>query len=90
MFKETKGKALKYGIFKAKLFDPAFDGAMDDEFLKISKTLDRHYLHVSVLELFAANRNLRAGLAASATAETAKQAALLAEAVAHPKQYPCS
>ena len=88
-FKETKGKALKYGIFKAKLFDPAFDGRMDDEFLKITKTLDRHYLHVSVLELFAANRDLIAGLAASADAETAKQAALLAEAIANPKQYPC-
>ena len=89
-FKETKGKALKYGIFKAKLFDPAFDGTMDEEFLKITKTLDRHYLHVSVLELFAANRALIAGLAASADEETAKQAARLAEAIARPKQYPCS
>ena len=62
---------------------------MDDEFLKITKTLDRHYLHVSVLELFAANRDRIAGLAASADAETAKQAALLAEAIANPKQYLC-
>ncbi|MBH5329278.1 hypothetical protein H9Q10_06295 [Eikenella sp. S3360] len=89
-FKETKGKALKYEAFKEKLFDPAFDGAMDDEFLKITKTLDRHYLHVSILEMFAANQALIVGFASSEDKEVARQAVLLAEAIKNPKQYPCS
>ena len=54
-FKATKGKTAKYEAFKEKLFDPDFDGVMDDEFLKVVKSLDRYYYHTAVLELFETN-----------------------------------
>ena len=76
-FKATKGKTAKYEAFKEKLFDPDFDGVMDDEFLKIVKSLDRYYYHTAVLELFEANISFLENLAASEDKAIAEKAVLL-------------
>ena len=87
-FKATKGKTTKYEAFKEKLFDPDFDGVMDDEFLKIVKSLDRYYYHTAVLELFKTNISLLENLAASEDKAIAEKAVLLIEAIKNPKIYP--
>ena len=35
-FKATKGKVAKYEAYKEKLFNDAYDGTMDEEFLKLA------------------------------------------------------
>ena len=87
-FKVTKGKTAKYEAFKEKLFDPDFDGIMDDEFLKIVKSLDRFYYHTAVLELFGTNISFLENLAASEDKAVAEKAVLLIEAIKNPKIYP--
>ncbi len=87
-FKATKGKTAKYEAFKEKLFDPDFDGVMDDEFLKVVKSLDRYYYHTAVLELFEANISFLENLAASEDKTVAEKAVLLIEAIKNPKTYP--
>ena len=37
-FKATKGKVAKYEAYKEKLFNDAYDGTMDEEFLKLVKS----------------------------------------------------
>ena len=87
-FKATKGKTAKYEAFKEKLFDPDFDGVMDDEFLKIVKSLDRYYYNTAVLELFEANISFLENLATSEDKAVAEKAVLLIEAIKNPKIYP--
>ena len=55
IFKPTKGKLSKYEGYKEKLFNDAYEGTMDEEFLKLVKSLDRHYYHVAIMELLEAN-----------------------------------
>ena len=87
-FKATKGKTAKYEALKEKLFDPDFDGVMDDEFLKIVKSLDRYYYHTAVLELFKTNISFLENLATSEDKAVAEKAVLLIEAIKNPKIYP--
>ena len=87
-FKATKGKTAKYEAFKEKLFDPDFDGVMDNDFLKIVKSLDRYYYHTAVLELFKTNISFLENLAASEDKTVAEKAASLIEAIKNPKTYP--
>ena len=54
-FKVTKGKVAKYEAYKEKLFNDTYDGTMDEEFLKLIKSLDRYYYHVAIIELLEAN-----------------------------------
>ena len=54
-FKATKGKVAKYEAYKEKLFNDTYNGTMDEEFLKLVKSLDRHYYHVAIMELLEAN-----------------------------------
>jgi hypothetical protein len=49
-YKPTKGNLEKYEKIKIKLFDDEFDGKMDTEYLKIFKTIDRHFMQISILE----------------------------------------
>ena len=87
-FKATKGKTAKYEAFKEKLFDPDFDGVMDDEFLKIVKSLDRYYYHTAVLELFEVNISFLEDLAVSEDKAVAEKAVSLIEVIKNPKRYP--
>lgn len=61
---------------------------MDDEFLKIVKSLDRYYYHTTVLELFGTNISFLENLAASEDKAVAEKAASLIEAIKNPKIYP--
>ena len=87
-FKVTKGKTAKYEAFKEKLFDPDFDGVMDDEFLKVVKSLDRYYYHTAILELFETNISFLENLTTSEDKAVAEKAVLLIEAIKNPKIYP--
>ena len=87
-FKATKGKVAKYEAYKEKLFNDAYDGTMDEEFLKLIKSLDRHYYHTAVLELFKTNISFLENLATSEDKAVAEKAVLLIEAIKNPKIYP--
>ena len=87
-FKATKGKVDKYEAYKEKLFNDTYDGTMDEEFLKLIKSLDRHYYHVAIIELLEANIPLLQHFTTSEDKTIAQRAASLTEAIKHPKIYP--
>jgi len=87
-FKATKGKVAKYEVYKEKLFNDAYDGTMDEEFLKLIKSLDRHYYHVAIIELLEANIPLLQCFTTSEDKTIAQRATSLIEAIKHPKIYP--
>jgi len=87
-FKATKGKVAKYEAYKEKLFNDAYDGTMDEEFLKLVKSLDRHYYHVAIMELLEANIPLLQRFTTSEDKTIAQRATSLIEAIKHPKIYP--
>ena len=87
-FKATKGKVAKYEAYKEKLFNDAYDGTMDEEFLKLIKSLDRHYYHVAIIELLEANIPLLQRFTTSEDKTIAQRATSLIEAIKHPKIYP--
>ena len=86
-FKPTKGKVAKYEMYKEKLFSNTYDGTMDDEFLKLIKSLDRHYYHIAILELLEANISLLKHFTTSDDKLITKRATLLIEAIKNPKIY---
>ena len=90
IFKPTKGKLSKYEGYKEKLFNDAYEGTMDEEFLKLVKSLDRHYYHVAIMELLEANIPLLQRFATSEDKIIAQRATSLIEAIKHPKIYPIS
>ena len=87
-FKATKGKVAKYEAYKEKLFNDTYDGTMDEEFLKLVKSLDRHYYHVAIIELLEANIPLLQSLNTSKNKTIAQRVTALIEAIKHPKIYP--
>ena len=87
-FKATKGKVAKYEAYKEKLFNDTYDGTMDEEFLKLVKSLDRHYYHVAILELLEANIPLLQYFTTSKDKTIAQSATSLIEAIRNPKIYP--
>ena len=87
-FKATKGKVAKYEAYKEKLFNDIYDGTMDEEFLKLVKSLDRHYYHVAIMELLEANIPLLQSLNTSKNKTIAQRVTALIEAIKHPKIYP--
>ena len=87
-FKATKGKVAKYEAYKEKLFNDTYDGTMDEEFLKLVKSLDRHYYHVAIMELLEANIPLLQSLNTSKNKTIAQRVTALIEAIKHPKIYP--
>lgn len=87
-FKTTKGKVAKYEAYKEKLFNDIYDGTMDEEFLKLVKSLDRHYYHVAIMELLEANIPLLQSLNTSKNKTIAQRVTALIEAIKHPKIYP--
>ena len=87
-FKATKGKVDKYEAYKEKLFNDTYDGTMDEEFLKLVKSLDRHYYHVAIMELLEANIPLLQRFTTSKDKTIAQRATSLIEAIKHPKIYP--
>ena len=87
-FKATKGKVAKYEAYKEKLFNDTYDGTMDEEFLKLVKSLDRHYYHVAIIELLEANIPLLQHFTTSEDKTVAQRATSLIEAIKHPKIYP--
>ena len=87
-FKATKGKVAKYEAYKEKLFNDTYDGTMDEEFLKLVKSLDRHYYHVAIMELLEANIPLLQRFTTSEDKIVAQRATSLIEAIKHPKIYP--
>lgn len=87
-FKATKGKVAKYEAYKEKLFNDTYDGTMDEEFLKLVKSLDRHYYHVAIMELLEANIPLLQRFTTSEDKTVAHRATSLIEAIKHPKIYP--
>lgn len=89
-FKPTKGKLSKYEAYKEKLFNGAYEGTMDEEFLKLVKSLDRHYYHVAIMELLEANIPLLQRFTTSEDKIIAQRATSLIEAIKHPKIYPIS
>ena len=89
-FKPTKGKLSKYEAYKEKLFNNAYEGTMDEEFLKLVKSLDRHYYHVAIMELLEANIPLLQRFTTSEDKIIAQRATSLIEAIKHPKVYPIS
>ena len=90
IFKPTKGKLSKYEGYKEKLFNDAYEGTMDEEFLKLIKSLDRHYYHVAIMELLEANIPLLQRFTTSEDKIIAQRATSLIEAIKHPKIYPIS
>ena len=90
IFKPTKGKLSKYEGYKEKLFNDAYEGTMDEEFLKLVKSLDRHYYHVAIIELLEANIPLLQRFTTSEDKIIAQRATSLIEAIKHPKIYPIS
>ena len=90
IFKPTKGKLSKYEGYKEKLFNDAYEGTMDEEFLKLVKSLDRHYYHVAIMELLEANIPLLQRFTTSEDKIIAQRATSLIEAIKHPKIYPIS
>ena len=89
-FKPTKGKLSKYEAYKEKLFNDAYEGTMDEEFLKLVKSLDRHYYHVAIMELLEANIPLLQRFTTSEDKIIAQRATSLIEAIKYPKKYPIS
>ena len=89
-FKPTKGKLSKYEAYKEKLFNDAYEGTMDEEFLKLVKSLDRYYYHVAIMELLEANIPLLQRFTTSEDKIIAQRATSLIEAIKHPKIYPIS
>ena len=87
-FKATKGKVAKYEAYKEKLFNDTYNGTMDEEFLKLVKSLDRHYYHVAILELLEANIPLLQYFTTSKDKTIAQSATSLIEAIRNPKIYP--
>lgn len=87
-FKATKGKVAKYEAYKEKLFNDTYNGTMDEEFLKLIKSLDRHYYHVAIMELLEANIPLLQRFTTSEDKTIAQRATSLIEAIKHPKIYP--
>lgn len=87
-FKATKGKVAKYEAYKEKLLNDAYDGTMDEEFLKLIKSLDRHYYQVAIMELLEANIPLLQRFTTSEDKTIAQRATSLIEAIKHPKIYP--
>ncbi|GJH40864.1 hypothetical protein RCZ04_14140 [Capnocytophaga sp. HP1101] len=87
-FKTTKGKVAKYEAYKEKLFSNTYNGTMDDEFLKLVKSLDRHYYHVAIMELLEANISLLERFTTSEDKAIAENATSLIEAFKNPKVYP--
>ena len=87
-FKATKGKVAKYEAYKEKLFNDTYNGTMDEEFLKLVKSLDRHYYHVAIMELLEANIPLLQSLNTSKNKTIAQRVTALIEAIKHPKIYP--
>ena len=90
IFKPTKGKLSKYEGYKEKLFNDAYEGTMDEEFLKLVKSLDLHYYHVAIMELLEANIPLLQRFTTSEDKIIAQRATSLIEAIKHPKIYPIS
>ncbi len=90
IFKPTKGKLSKYEGYKEKLFNDAYEGTMDEEFLKLVKSLDRHYYHVAIMELLEASIPLLQRFTTSEDKIIAQRATSLIEAIKHPKIYPIS
>ena len=90
IFKPTKGKLSKYEGYKEKLFNDAYEGTMDEEFLKLVKSLDRHYYHVAIMELLEASIPLLQRFTTSEENIIAQRATSLIEAIKHPKIYPIS
>ena len=90
IFKPTKGKLSKYEGYKEKLFNDAYEGTMDEEFLKLVKSLDRHYYHVAIMALLEANIPLLQRFTTSEDKIIAQRATSLIEAIKHPKIYPIS
>ena len=90
IFKPTKGKLSKYEGYKEKLFNDAYEGTMDEEFLKLVKSLDRHYYHMAIMELLEANIPLLQRFTTSEDKIIAQRATSLIEAIKHPKVYPIS
>ena len=88
IFKPTKGKLSKYEGYKEKLFNDAYDGTMDEEFLKLVKSLYRYYYHVDILELLEANIPLLQYFTTSKDKTIAQSATSLIEAIRNPKIYP--
>ena len=86
--KATKGKVAKYEAYKEKLFNDAYDGTMDEEFLKLIKSLDRHYYHVAIIELLEANIPLLQRFTTSEDKTISQRATALIEAIKYPKIYP--
>ena len=89
-FKPTKGKLSKYEAYKEKLFNDAYEGTMDEEFLKLVKSLDRYYYHVAIMELLEANIPLLQRFTTSEDKIIAQRATSLIEAIKYPKKYPIS
>ena len=90
IIKPTKGKLSKYEGYKEKLFNDAYEGTMDEEFLKLVKSLDRHYYPVAIMELLEANIPLLQRFTTSEDKIIAQRATSLIEAIKHPKIYPIS
>jgi hypothetical protein len=86
-YKPTNRNLVKYEQIKLKLFDKEFDGKMDNEYIKLFKSIDRHFLHISILEYSLINKPLLKTFLGSDDPAIAESARLLVNSIENPRKF---
>lgn len=86
-FKPTKKDLEKYETLKFKLFDDAFDGVLDDDFLKGLKLIKSNFWHIAILDYLALKKSVIKNLQTADNKAVKTLADELIFAMENPKIY---
>ena len=86
-YEPTKGNLKKYEEIKTKLFDDEFDGILNAEYLKIYKTIDRHFMQISIMEYILDKKPFYETFLQSNNLEIKNAAKSLINSINNPERY---
>jgi hypothetical protein len=86
-YKPTRGNLEKYTHIKTNLFDDAFNGEINDSYLKLYKSIDRNFMQIMIIEYISQKKIFFESFMQSKDQETSKAAIKLVNTIDNPKQY---
>jgi hypothetical protein len=86
-YSPTKGKIAKYEQVKLKLFDDNFDGTMDDDYLKLFKSIDRNFMQRSIIEYISHKKSVIEQFVKSNDKNISQNAISLINSINNPREY---
>jgi hypothetical protein len=86
-YKPTKGNLAKYEQIKLKLFDNEFDGEMDNDYIKLFKSIERNFMQISIMEHILKNKPLFETFVESNDPKIEEAAKLLVNSIENPRKF---